>query len=98
MSFDPFKRLSSGLTAAEAVSRAREWWDRTGRHIIRNPEFRDPDVGFKSGILRGLPFDELERDEKLSVVKAWHEHKLKPALAGAPPPAPPRGSKRVFAG
>lgn len=28
----------------------------------------------QSGILNGRPFDDLSRDEKLQVVKHWHEH------------------------
>ena len=68
--------LESGLTLREAATRAQKWWDTEGRHQFRNPEFRDPDVGLPSGILRGLPFDELSREELAAVIEHWHNDKV----------------------
>ena len=34
--------------------------------------FTDPHV--QSGILRGLPWDELSQRDQLEIVKTWHEH------------------------
>ena len=73
---DPDMRLPSGLKLKEAVARARLWWDREGRHVARNPEFKDPDVGAPSGIMRGLPFDELTREEAAAVIETWHHDKV----------------------
>lgn len=53
---------------------AARWWDRTGRHLIRNPEFRDPDIGFPSGITRGLEWEHLGRRERSQVVQMHHHH------------------------
>lgn len=73
---DPDLRLPSGMTLAEALRRARAWWDREGRHVARNPELRDPDAGLCSGILRGLAFDALSREEAAAVIEAWHRDKV----------------------
>ena len=56
----------------EAIKRAELWWDKKGRHIVTNPEFRDPDVGIKSGLTRGLPWAELSARESSQVVVWWH--------------------------
>lgn len=70
---DPHARFPSGMEVGEAVRMAAKWWDREGRHVARNPEFRDPDVGIKSGITRGLPFEDLTAREATMIVVAWHE-------------------------
>lgn len=72
MTTDWDQRLSSGLTLREAFSAAAIWWDRTARHILKNPDFQNPDAGFPSGILRGLEWGFLTGDERKRVVKAWH--------------------------
>lgn len=94
-------RLTSGMKVAEAVSRARAWWDRLGRRTLRRdfnterrparlrtggpaPAIRVPgevvDV-LPSGLLRGLPWAMLTRQEKVAVVRAWHhEFVVKPEL------------------
>ena len=41
--------------------------------IIRDA-FPDPQV--RSGILRGLPWDQLTQQEQLEIVKQWHNHHL----------------------
>lgn len=86
---DPHARLASGMTVAEAVRRACAWWDSRGRHVVRNPEFRDPDVGFRSGILRGLPFADLTADEATRVIVVWHQQWERDQEAGANAVRPP---------
>jgi hypothetical protein len=71
---DPDRRLVSGLTLKEACARASGWWDGTGRHLFRNADWGNPDLGLASGITRGLPFAELAREEAAAVIEHWHEH------------------------
>jgi hypothetical protein len=73
-------RTSAGLPVREAVALAACWWQDIGRQLA-NPELKDPDLGVPSGIMRGLPWDELTRDERLRVVKAWHDAHGKAAAA-----------------
>jgi hypothetical protein len=73
------RRMPSGLTFKEAAFHARNWWDRRGRFLIRNPEFNDPELGLPSGILRGLPFDQLTRREIGRLVEVWDKEHA-PAL------------------
>ena len=68
---DP-ERFDTGMHVQEAISKAAVWWERQGRHVVRNPEFEDPDVGFDSGITRGLPWESLDRREQTSIVRIWH--------------------------
>jgi hypothetical protein len=56
----------------EAIRRAEAWWDKKGRHICSNPEWSDPDVGIKSGITRGLPWENLSAKERARVIAQWH--------------------------
>jgi hypothetical protein len=79
------KLPSSGVGLREAILLARAWWDRDGRHVITNKEFKDPDAGIPSGIARGLPFEELTREEQAAVISRHHEDKLLP-LTRAPDP------------
>lgn len=79
------KLPSSGIGLREAILLARAWWDREGRHVVANPEFRDPDAGIPSGIARGLPFERLTREEQAAVIARHHEDKLLP-LVRAPDP------------
>lgn len=79
------KLPSSGIGLREAILLARAWWDREGRHVVANPEFRDPDAGIPSGIARGLPFEHLTREEQAAVIARHHEDKLLP-LVRAPDP------------
>lgn len=72
------KLPSSGIGLREAILLARVWWDREGRHVVTNPEFKDPDAGIPSGIARGLPFEELTREEQAAVISRHHQDKLLP--------------------
>lgn len=86
MSVDLDRRLSSGVSLREAILTARTWWDREGRHVVRNPFWRDPDnYGLPSGITRGLPFDELTREEQAKVVRVHHDDKLLPMMVAPDP-------------
>lgn len=76
-------RTLYGVQWSEVVSQAIRWWDSTGRHIQRNREFQDPDVGFASGITRGLSFGLLSRREGLEVIRAYEEHILRPQYRAA---------------
>ncbi len=69
---DPHARFASGMEVGEAVRLACAWWDGVGRHLVRNPDFRNPDIGLKSGIMRGLPFADLSQAEASRVVVTWH--------------------------
>jgi hypothetical protein len=61
--------LDTGMTAGEAIQRAEKWWDAIGRHLIQQGSLADDP---QSGILRGEPWDRLQRHEKLAIVKHWH--------------------------
>lgn len=94
--YDPDARLPSGLTWRDGVRLAADWWDRTGRHLARNPEFRDADVGFPSGLLRGLEWEHLTGEERLTLVRTWDATQAAALTVGAPPPAP-RPDRRIIA-
>jgi hypothetical protein len=79
---DPDARVL-GMTERDMVRLAARWWDRSGRHLMRAPDLRDPAVGLASGILRGLPWDELAARERQAVVLAHFAHKLRPRLDAA---------------
>lgn len=85
MTYDPSKRLDTGMKAGEAVTRAAHWWDRTGRHECARIA-ADEEVRARSGILSGEPWELLTKDEKLKVVKDWHHyHVRRPDKLGIDP-------------
>ena len=64
-----------GLTIEEAARSAEVWWNETGRRQM--PDYGKPaeylnKYGMKSGVLLGLPWAELNRGERVRVVKVWH--------------------------
>lgn len=79
--FDDRERLpgpdgvpGKGLRLREAVPLAELWWERVAR-------FQMPDHGkdphqqiVKSGIMMGLPWDNLDKQEKLRVLAQWYAH------------------------
>jgi hypothetical protein len=75
-------KLDTGMKASEAIERASKWWDATGRHVMRKDGLKGSDHGasmdpnspnyIPSGILNGIVWDGLTKDEKHKVVKAWH--------------------------
>jgi hypothetical protein len=82
--FDAARRVL-GVTEGELVAIGRAWWDRTGRHLIRAPEWRNPDAGIQSRITRGLPFEQLTPIEQQRVAIACWLHKIAPALQAGQP-------------
>ena len=87
---DRDSRLDTGMTVAEAIRRASAWWDAHGRHSMRDQVARAADdEGFvPSGILQGMAWDYLTRDEKLRIVKVWHHMNVRrPDLMGVDPEA-----------
>lgn len=87
LAYDPQAR-ALGMTEAEAVALAARWWDRTGRHLIRHPDWQNPMLGLRSGITRGLPWQELDARERQAVILAHWRHILLPRLAALPALAP----------
>lgn len=67
-----------GFPWKEITNLAIAWWDTTGRHVVRNPEFQNPDIGFKSGLLRGLHSSGLTRRETLRIVHVYERTQLRP--------------------
>lgn len=61
-----------GLKVSEAVPLAEVWWERKGRFSM--PDFGKPPekLVVKSGIMRGLPWANLDRQEKLRVLAQWY--------------------------
>lgn len=89
---DKDTRLSSGMTAAEAVDRAMAWWELKGREIMRqhrlegskNAKFfnvKDPDDPnfLPSNIIAGKAWADLTGDEKKRLVHHWHHHVIRVA-------------------
>ena len=73
-------RLDTGMTASEALKRAEHWWQKFGRHLIHKQDSEtaslDPESAnfIPSGIINGLPWDELTKREKLHITKAYHHN------------------------
>jgi len=75
-SLDP-RRFDTGLHVKDAIRKASVWWNQQGRHVMRNPDFENPDVGIDSGITRGLSWQHLNKREQVSVVMHWHHHSVR---------------------
>lgn len=61
-----------GLKMSEAVMLAQSWWDTKGRMMM--PDFgKDPHKQvIKSGVMMGLPWFNLTKQEMLRVVAQWY--------------------------
>lgn len=65
-----------GMKFTEAAVWAADWWQRTARFSMpdyvprRGDEYLN-NYGMKSGILLGLPWENLEKNERLQVIKTW---------------------------
>lgn len=66
----------TGMTLKEAAIYAADWWERKARFLM--PDYvkrRGNDYiekfGTRSGILLGLEWERLEKDEKLKVIRQW---------------------------
>ena len=68
------ERFDTGMHVNEAIYKTGVWWNLQGRFVVRNPEFKDPDIGFASGITRGLSWESLNKREQTNVVLHWHHH------------------------
>lgn len=75
---DRTAKLAGGLTAGELVVRSKKWWDHIGRQYYRRVRGRvgdsislTPELR-QRGILMGKKFDDLNRQEKFAVCKAYH--------------------------
>ena len=86
---DPDARLDTGMKVQEAITLTQRWWNGTGRHLMKKDGPKgesqavtlDPgdDNFIPSGILNGVPWDELSQRERLTIVKHWHHfHVRKP--------------------
>lgn len=81
---DPDARLDTGMKVSEAIARAAAWWDKLGRKEMRKSAGQQGQVR-ESGIVSGEPWELLNREEKLNVVKAWHHfHVRVPEVIGTP--------------
>lgn len=78
---DDEARLDTGMKVKEAVARAREWWEKKGRRMVSEKAAEVP--GDATGILDGLPWELLDKRERLVVIKFWHHFYVrKPDLVG----------------
>ncbi len=75
---DGTAKLAGGLTAGELMVRSKKWWNHIGRQYYRRVRERQgdsisvtPELRHR-GILMGKPFDDLNRQEKFAVCKAYH--------------------------
>ena len=100
---DSDERLSSGIKVKDAVTAAALWWERKGRKAMRQSRLKgnpghdafNPKPGddkealnwFPSGIMAAEPWDRLSRDEKLRVVKVWHQRVFMKVPMRKRPPA-----------
>lgn len=64
--------VAAGMKPMEALKSARRWWDKLGRHLILT-QMQPEHAGVPSGILRGLEFDQLTKDEAITVCEAWYK-------------------------
>lgn len=74
---NPYDQLGQGMKIEEAAKSAELWWEKTGRAGMADADKGDDylnDWGTKSGIMNGLPWDQLNRGEKIQVVKIWHTY------------------------
>lgn len=71
---DRDNRLSSGHSVKDVVKKASYWWDQTGCKIVSHKDFKNPDLGFCSGITRGLRWDFLNEREKKKIVSMYHHY------------------------
>lgn len=87
--YDDERRLSSGMKVKDAVEQAALWWEIKGRKEMRQARLKgnpgavsfnpnpttDQEAlnSFPSGIMAAKHWTDLSRDEKLRVVKVWHD-------------------------
>lgn len=100
LAHDSDAKLWTGIKVNEAVMRAASWWEETGRMLMRRNKARQRDVNgsefgvydsadpnaLPSKIVAGMAWDELDRQDKLFVVKAWHHEFVEKPLRRANSP------------
>jgi len=87
---DPDARFDTGMTVKEAIASACHWWNKTGRKLMKGHRQRQEKAGapfvsdnpddetfVPSGILHGLPWDQLDKRAQIQVVKSWHHHHVR---------------------
>ena len=72
----PGGEAQTGPTVQEVTPYATKWWNGVGRNMVAMSTSRDSVEagGVPSGILRGLPFEDLQRDECVTVILTWYQH------------------------
>lgn len=76
----------TGLTMSEATKRAASWWGKIHVQLAEAGRAQAEFGGLASGIARGLPWEQLTRDECLTVVDIWYDEVAMPELRGEKPP------------
>lgn len=66
--------VGKGMKLEQAVRNSEIWWDTVARYLC--PDYgKDPHTQVvRSGILMGLPWDNLDKQEKLRVLAQWYAH------------------------
>lgn len=78
--------VGTGLIMSEATRRAAEWWMKIQPQLAEASRAQAEFGGLDSGICRGLPWNELTRDECLQIVDIWYDEIAMPELRGEKPP------------
>jgi len=78
----------TGISVRDAIRMAEQWWDKVGRVLVKgdlagtlNPE----QGGIGSGIMRGLAWGRLSRDECEQVIRTFNALVVIPRLRQVPP-------------
>jgi len=63
----------NGLTLEDGVYKAEQWWESTGRELIRKLAAEDTpeDAG---GMMNGEQWDKLNVKERHKIVSVWYEN------------------------
>ena len=64
----------TGMKIREAIPLSEYWWEQTGRFCM--PDYGKPaeQMVVKSGILMGLPYMKLDKQERIRVLAQWYAH------------------------
>lgn len=79
--FDEAERLpgrdgtpGKGMKAREAMDSAECWWNIKGRFSMPDYGKQAAQMVVKSGVMMGLPWQDLDKQEKLRIVMHWYVH------------------------
>jgi hypothetical protein len=87
--YDSDAVLDTGVPVCVVVEEARRWWESVGRDEMRRHRLsaraagkgisHDPHSAnfLPSGLVQGLPWDSLSRDECVQIVKQYHHQKYR---------------------